>query len=120
MALTIGIKSLSIDNTSYGIKTQSFEYMVSGSEKTEIVDEITGNLIGVTQERKAGMIKFSAVLLNANDNNTLRTIDGSEMVIELESGLVITGKNMVQTAMNTSTVSDGFTEYEFKGNVRQK
>ncbi len=120
MALTIGIKKINIDNIPYSIKTGSTEYMPSTSEKTPIVDDATGEIIGATQERKAGMIKVQVALLNAADNNTLRNLDGSEIVMELVNGITVTGKNMIQIGANSSVISDGTTEFEFSGNVREK
>lgn len=120
MALTIGIKKLTIDNIPYSIKTGSTEYMPSTSEKTPIVDDISGLIIGATQERKAGMVKVQVALLNASDNNVLRDLDGSEIVMELVSGLTVTGKNMIQIAANSASISDGTTEFEFAGDVREK
>ena len=119
MALTIGIKRFLIDNIPYSIKTGTTEYMPSTSEKTPFVGA-DGTMIGVTEEKKAGMIKIQVALLNAADNNTLRNLDGAEIVMELISGLTVSGKNMVQIAANSSTITDGTTEFEFAGDVREK
>lgn len=121
MALTIGIKKISVDNIPYSIKTGTVEYMPSTSEKTPIVDATAnGNIIGATEEKKVGMIKMQVALLNATDNNTLRNLDGSEIVLELINGITVTGKNMIQIAANPSVIADGTTEYEFAGDVREK
>lgn len=119
MALTIGIKRLLINNTSYGIKTGSAEYMPSTSQKTPIVD-IAGNVIGATEEKMAGTLSIEAVLLNALDHKILRDMDGGELVLELTNGFTVTGRNLVQIGANSVTVTDGIAKYEFTGDIKDK
>lgn len=120
MKLTIGIKSMSVDNIRYSIVGGAVEYMPSTSEKTPIVDDSTGNMVAVTEEKKPGMIKMQVALKNSADNSTLRNLDGGNIVLELINGITVTGSNMVQISANSSVISDGKTEFEFAGDVKEK
>ena len=115
---SVGIKRLTIDNVTIQVKTGTAEYLPSGSEKTPVLDDGTGDVMFTTVEKKAGMIKAEVSTLKSADTHRLRNVEDSEMVLELVDGTTVVGSSMTQTANNPITTADGIAPYEFMGNVK--
>lgn len=91
--------------------------MASGRELTPVLDDGSGDVMFLTQEKKAGMIKCQVSTLKAADTDKLRTLEDGEVVLELLDGKTVVGSGMTQIANNAVTAADGVIEYEFNGQV---
>lgn len=114
---SVGIKRLTVDNTTIQTKTGTAEYTPSSAEKTPVLDDGSGSVMFTTQERKAGMMKVQVSTLKSADAQKLRDLEDGEIVMELLDGTTVVGSNMTQTANNSVTAADGVLELEFMGNV---
>ena len=120
MANIVGIKSFRLDGVRYPITGNATSILESRSVKTPVLDDVTGEVVGFTEEKQAGMLKCDVALTNTNDFLALRDATDTIMVIELINGMVITGRGMTQTAATEVAFSDGKVSLEFAGNVRVK
>lgn len=114
---TVGIKRFIVDNETIQTKTGTAEYKPSGRTLTPVLDDGTGNKMFDTQERTAGMVKVQVSTLKDADTDKLRTVEDSEIILELLDGKTVVGSNMSQSADNSATAADGTIEYEFTGDV---
>ena len=117
---TVGVKRFIIDNVVVQTKTGTAEYKTSGASKEAIIDDGSGDVIGFTQEKSAGMIKVQVSTLKTADTDKFRNLENGELVLEMIDGKTVVGSNMTQTADNPVTVADGIVEYEFMGNVKTR
>ena len=110
---SVGIKRLTVDNTTIQTKTGTAEYTPSSAEKTPVLDDGSGSVMFTTQERKPGMMKVQVSTLKSADAQKLRDLEDGEVVMELLDGTTVVGSNMTQTANNSVTAADGVLELEF-------
>jgi len=115
----IAIKRCTIDNVAYPTVTDSVELTESGSEKTSILGD-SGEVIGVTESLKAGMIKAKFSTLAQFNTKVLKKLSGGEIVVETKDGRTYVGTNMTQMMSPTETVSEGTIELTFEGNVVER
>lgn len=120
MANIIGIKSFRLNGVRYPITGNATSILESRSAKTPILDDVTGEVIGFTEEKQAGMLKCDVALTNANDFLALRDAVDAIMVIELINGMVVSGRGLTQIGANEVAFSDGKVSLEFAGNIRIK
>ncbi len=114
---TVGIKRLIVNNETIQTKTATAEYKPTGSEKTPVLDDGSNEVMFFTKEAKAGSIKVQVSTLKSADTEKLRTLEDSDVILELLDGKTVVGTNMTQTADNAITAADGIMELEFMGNV---